>query len=134
MTLHRKTHTFEEVLKHNKTEDCWVIISGKVYDLTSFIEEHPGGAEVLLAATGKDGTSDYDAAGHSDYAIEMMEKYYIGKIDTTNVPLTRIYTPPEQDQHSAYMTSEYVIKFLQFLFPLLILGLVFAVRYYTKKE
>ncbi|OIV98038.1 hypothetical protein TanjilG_12269 [Lupinus angustifolius] len=105
-----------------------------VYDLTSFIEDHPGGAEVLLAATGKDGTSDYEAAGHSDYAIEMMKKYYIGKIDTTNVPQTRIYTPPEQDQYSAYMSTEFMIKFLQYLFPILILGLAFGVRYYTKKE
>ncbi|XP_019414922.1 PREDICTED: cytochrome b5-like [Lupinus angustifolius] len=134
MALHQKVYTFEDVSKHNKTQDCWVIISGKVYDLTSFIEDHPGGAEVLLAATGKDGTSDYEAAGHSDYAIEMMKKYYIGKIDTTNVPQTRIYTPPEQDQYSAYMSTEFMIKFLQYLFPILILGLAFGVRYYTKKE
>ncbi|CAL0305406.1 unnamed protein product [Lupinus luteus] len=134
MALHKNVYTFEEVSKHNKTEDCWVIISGKVYDLTSFIEDHPGGAEVILAATGKDGTSDYDAAGHSDYAIEMMEKYFIGKIDTTNVPQTRKYTPPEQDQYSASMSTEFVIKFLQYLFPILMLGLAFAVRYYTRKE
>ena len=32
----------EEVLKHNKREDCWVIIHGKAYDVTDFLPEHPG--------------------------------------------------------------------------------------------
>lgn len=47
-----KIFEFDQVLKHDKTEDCWLIIHGKVYDVTPFMEDHPGGSEVLLAATG----------------------------------------------------------------------------------
>ena len=79
-----KVHLFEEVAKHNKTKDCWLIIAGKVYDVTPFMDDHPGGDEVLLSATGKDATNDFEDVGHSDSAREMMEKYYIGEIDTSN--------------------------------------------------
>ncbi|MFS7929800.1 putative cytochrome b5-like heme/steroid binding domain, cytochrome b5, heme-binding protein [Helianthus anomalus] len=51
MAPEQKTFVFGDVSKHNKTDDCWVIISGKVYNVTQFMEEHPGGSEVILAAT-----------------------------------------------------------------------------------
>jgi cytochrome b involved in lipid metabolism len=51
-----KTFTVEEVEKHNNKENCWTIINSKVYDLTSFISQHPGRDEILRAC-GKDGTS-----------------------------------------------------------------------------
>jgi L-lactate dehydrogenase (cytochrome) len=42
-----------EVEKHNSRKSCWVIISGEVYDVTDFIDEHPGGAGVVLRYAGK---------------------------------------------------------------------------------
>ncbi|KAG6579306.1 Cytochrome b5 isoform E [Cucurbita argyrosperma subsp. argyrosperma] len=129
-----KVHLFEEVAKHNKTKDCWLVISGKVYDVTPFMEDHPGGDEVLLAATGKDATNDFEDVGHSDSAREMMDKYYIGEIDPSTVPLRKIYIPSQQTQYNPDKTAEFVIKILQILVPIFILGLAFAVRHYTKNE
>nr|AEC11004.1 cytochrome b5 [Camellia sinensis] len=129
-----KIHTFEEVAKHNKTKDCWLILSGKVYDVTPFMDDHPGGDEVLLSSTGKDATNDFEDVGHSDSAREMMEKYYIGGIDSSTVPLKRSYIPPQQSHYKPDKTPEFVIKIFQFLVPLLILGLAFGVRYYTKEK
>ena len=46
-----------EVAQHNKSDDCWMVVNGKVYDLTSFAPKHPGGAQcerityVLLRCT-----------------------------------------------------------------------------------
>ena len=43
---------FEEVETHNKKDDCWMVIHGKVYDVTKFLPEHPGGEEVMLETRG----------------------------------------------------------------------------------
>ncbi|KAL6972153.1 Cytochrome b5 isoform E [Sarracenia purpurea var. burkii] len=131
-----KILTFKDVAKHDKHNDCWIIISGKVYDVTPFTDDHPGGVEVLLSATGKDGTNDFEEVGHSESARELMGKYYIGEIDASTVPLnhTHIPLPPKQHPHNPSKTPEFVIKILQFLVPLLILGLAFTVRHYTKEK
>ncbi|MBA0649399.1 hypothetical protein Goklo_016968 [Gossypium klotzschianum] len=61
--LDPKVHTFNP----NKTKDCWLIIFGKVCDVTPFMDiDHPEGGEVLLSATGKDVTNDFEDVGHSD--------------------------------------------------------------------
>jgi cytochrome b involved in lipid metabolism len=51
-----KTYKMEEVAKHNSKESCWSVIRGKVYDLTNWIDKHPGGADKILRICGKDGT------------------------------------------------------------------------------
>ncbi|CAA6663331.1 unnamed protein product [Spirodela intermedia] len=144
-----KVHTFEEVSKHNETKDCWLIIDGKVYDVTPFMDDHPGGTSsysIIDAlslslslsfcdlVTGKDATNDFEDVGHSDAAREQMEKFYIGEIDASSVPAKRAYIPPQQAPYNHDKTADFVIKILQFLVPLLILALAFVVRHYTKVE
>ena len=51
-----KTYTMEEVARHNSKESCWTAIRGEVYDLTNWIDKHPGGADKILKICGKDGT------------------------------------------------------------------------------
>ncbi|KAH8887605.1 glycolate oxidase [Thozetella sp. PMI_491] len=48
-----------EVAKHGKQDSCWVVIHGKVWDVTSFLGEHPGGAAVILKGAGRDATEAY---------------------------------------------------------------------------
>lgn len=76
-----KQLTLEDCKAHNKEEDCWLVISGKVYDVTEFLDEHPGGFDIVLAATGKDATEDFEEIGHSNAAREMLDKYYVGEFD-----------------------------------------------------
>jgi sulfite oxidase len=46
-------YTYEEVKKHNKEGDVWVIHKDNVYDVSKFIENHPGGKDKIMLAAGK---------------------------------------------------------------------------------
>ncbi|RCV29232.1 hypothetical protein SETIT_5G467800v2 [Setaria italica] len=129
-----KVFTLEEVAKHNTKDDCWLIIGGKVYNVTKFLEDHPGGDDVLLSSTAKDATDDFEDVGHSTTARAMMDEYLVGEIDATTIPTKVKYMPPKQPHYNQDKTPEFIIKILQFLVPLAILGLAVAVRIYTKSE
>lgn len=75
-----KYFTLEEVRVHNMSDETWLIIHDKVYDITSFLEEHPGGEEVLMEAAGGDATESFEDVGHSIDAREMLQQYYIGEL------------------------------------------------------
>ncbi|GMJ13430.1 ARABIDOPSIS CYTOCHROME B5 ISOFORM A, cytochrome B5 isoform A [Hibiscus trionum] len=96
-----KLYSMEEASQHNTEHDCWVVIDGKVYDLTSYLDEHPGGDDVLLAAAGKDATDEFDDAGHSRSAKELMKNFCIGELDTS-AP-----TIPELENSSKKETNNY---------------------------
>ncbi|PIL33511.1 hypothetical protein GSI_04134 [Ganoderma sinense ZZ0214-1] len=50
----------KEVATHNTRESCWIIVHGKVYDVTDFLDDHPGGSRIILKYAGKDATAEYD--------------------------------------------------------------------------
>lgn len=82
---------------------------------------------------GKDATDDFEDVGHSTTAKAMLDEYYVGDIDSATVPAkTTFIAPPAQAVATQDKSSDFVIKILQFLVPLLILGLALAVRSYTK--
>ena len=71
--------TRQEVAKHDKEDDCWIIINGKVYDITEWQLDHPGG-DKILQKIGRDSTELFLAVEHSNDAYEMMKKYYIADL------------------------------------------------------
>ncbi|XP_011871800.1 PREDICTED: cytochrome b5 isoform X2 [Vollenhovia emeryi] len=76
-----KLFTREEVTKHVDTsKDVWIIIHNDVYNVTPFLNEHPGGEEVLLEQAGRDATEPFEDIGHSTDARQMMTKYKIGEL------------------------------------------------------
>ncbi|KAM8895355.1 cytochrome b5 type B isoform 2-T2 [Spinachia spinachia] len=77
-----KYYTLEEIRAHSVSSDSWLIIHDKVYDVTSFLEEHPGGEEVLLEQAGSDATESFEDVGHSTDAREMLQQYYVGELHT----------------------------------------------------
>ena len=47
-----KIYELADLKGHSKEEDCWLVIDGEVYDVTTFLDEHPGGFDIILASTG----------------------------------------------------------------------------------
>ena len=47
-----RTITLKECQEHVREDDCWLVINGKVLDVTEFMDEHPGGLDILLQSTG----------------------------------------------------------------------------------
>lgn len=57
-----------------------VTLHGGTFDLTSFLDEHPGGPALLLAAAGADATAAYDAVGHSEYANRLLKRHALAEL------------------------------------------------------
>ncbi|XP_050277553.1 cytochrome b5 [Quercus robur] len=104
-----KLYSMQEASEHNTKDDCWVVIDGKVYDVTTYLDEHPGGDDVVLAATGKDATEEFEDAGHSKSAKELMETFCIGELDTTFIPQLEISSKKQTDYAQKLMdlTKQY---------------------------
>lgn len=75
-----KTFTAEEVAQHATRDDLWIIYNNKVYDVTQYLDEHPGGEEVILDCAGGDSTEPFDDIGHSDDAHEILASLCIGEL------------------------------------------------------
>lgn len=79
-----KEFTLEDVAPHNTAEDCWMVIREqgirKVYNVTSFLDDHPGGPEIMVDVAGQDATDEFEDIGHSNDARSQLKKYEIGKI------------------------------------------------------
>lgn len=68
----RGKYTWQEVAKHNTAESAWVIVEGKVYDVTHFLDKHPGGKEMLLLSAGRECTALFTSY---HWATEKPRKY-----------------------------------------------------------
>eukprot|EP01018_Ginkgo_biloba_P011565 Gb_09503 [translate_table: standard] len=73
----QRAYTKSEVAKHNKRTDCWIIIKDKVYDVTPYIEEHPGG-DAILAHAGDDSTKGFYGPQHASRVFDMVDEFYVG--------------------------------------------------------
>ena len=73
------TYTLAEVAVHNTQADCWTLVFDKVYNITTYIRNHPGGASSISKICGRDGTSIFDNkhGGSSSQAL-ILSTYKIG--------------------------------------------------------
>ncbi|KAH6605684.1 hypothetical protein Trco_004837 [Trichoderma cornu-damae] len=75
-----KEFSYQDVAEHNTKKDLFVVIHDKVYDCTKFVDEHPGGEEVMLDVAGQDATEAFEDVGHSDEARETLAQLIVGDL------------------------------------------------------
>lgn len=63
------TYSMEKVAEHKDASSCWTTMDGNVYDLTTWITQHPGGKDAILMICGKDGS----AAFHEQHGMNKQE-------------------------------------------------------------
>lgn len=73
--------TLAEISTHNSATSCYTSISGTVYDLTMWVNMHPGGKGAILSICGIDGTDRFmnKHKGGEKY-MNILERYKIGKL------------------------------------------------------
>eukprot|EP00158_Paraphelidium_tribonemae_P000537 Partr_v1_DN22734_c0_g1_i1_m37752 putative Cytochrome b5 len=86
--------TTAELEQHNTREKgIWFSIHGEVYNVTEFLDEHPGGEEVLLEQAGMDATEGFEDVGHSESARSELKQYLIGSMaKSTTAPTVKSAT------------------------------------------
>jgi len=94
-------YSLEEVGNHKTSSSTWLVIHDKVYDVTKFLQDHPGGEEVLLDNAGKEATNEFEDVGHSTEAVALLETYYIGDLrDEDKKPKAKQTTAKPATTHS----------------------------------
>jgi len=127
--MSQKIVTVDE-LRANKSKDSFfILLHNKVYNVTKFMDEHPGGDEVILNEGGQDATEAFEDVGHSDEARALLPDMFIGdfekgsevklKSGAAAAQAARVSGAVEQGSNVMYFV------------PLGLLGAYFAWRYYT---
>ena len=102
----------------------------QVYNVTEYLDEHPGGGEVMLSVAGKDATNDFEDVGHSTHARSMLDKYIVGAFSggESSRPARKVISSDASSSAGAGL-----LRLLQFLLPLVAIGLA-VLAYSLKKE
>ncbi len=75
-------YTMQQVATNNKASSCWTVINGSVYNLTLFINTHPGGPEVITLLCGIDGTAIFSAQhGDDTNPAKLLTTFRLGPIN-----------------------------------------------------
>ncbi|THH16924.1 hypothetical protein EW146_g3791 [Bondarzewia mesenterica] len=121
-----KVITYDELKQHTTKASMWLLIAGKVYDVTKFLDEHPGGDEVVLSESGKDGTEAFEDVGHSDEARALLPGMFIGNFEKSSLPTLKPNGSAAAVNNAVQQSSN-----LAYFVPLAGLVAYFAYRFYS---
>jgi tetratricopeptide (TPR) repeat protein len=98
--------TLDEVKKHNSADDCWSIIDGNVYDLTNWVNSHPGGSSRITSICGKDGSSNFlGQHSNSNSAKSQLNRFELGKLVVAATTATPTPTTQATKQLSVFLSE-----------------------------
>ncbi|KAI9483286.1 MAG: hypothetical protein EXX96DRAFT_557575 [Benjaminiella poitrasii] len=106
LSVTMKELTVKEVSNHTTSDSCWIIYQNMVYDVTEFIEDHPGGDDLILEYAGRDVTEvmkDVLEHDHSEAAYEILSEYCIGTLKEERSIPNEYNSPPTLTLHERRM-------------------------------
>ncbi|KAI0773421.1 cytochrome b5 [Irpex lacteus] len=126
-----KVITFDELKANSKKDKIYILLHGKVYDVTKFLDEHPGGDEVILAEAAKDATEAFEDVGHSDEARALLKDLYVGEFEKDGELKIKSSTKSSYSSSPAVNNAVQQGSNLMYFVPLGLLGAYFAWRFYA---
>lgn len=91
-------HTVSEIATHNTASNCWLIINNNVYDVSTYLVQHPGGISVVTPYCGKEATQAFNTQGgrgsHSNTAKNLLTTFQVGTL-SVSVSTTPSPTPTQ---------------------------------------
>ncbi len=82
-----KEYSMEEVAKHNKKDDLWIVVKGVVLDVTNWLDEHPGGPQALFSHMGKDASDEFEMLHDDEVIPKYAANIVIGRVQGQEVTL-----------------------------------------------
>jgi len=110
-----KEYTTKEVAAHDSQDDCWMVIGNetnggvKVYDVTSYLDDHPGGGEVLLDVGGKNADEFFEDIGHSRDARNELAKHQVGILKMSAEEIEEMKLKAEKEANATGGASNLLI-------------------------
>lgn len=126
MSDNERVIKMEEVEQHKTDASLWFVIHGDVYDVTAFLEDHPGGDDVLKDKAGQDATQAYEDIGHSPEAHSQLAQYKVGRLD--GVP--KKAAPKKVASATNGAAAEETPMFKRLLVPIVLVALAYGINYY----
>lgn len=83
-----KDLTWDEVRRHNSEKSCYIAVDGKVYDVTSFLKNHPGGSKIVVNHAGADASRIFHHFHSTKVLREVAAPYQIGRVTGSAPPDT----------------------------------------------
>ncbi|GAA5852471.1 hypothetical protein JCM5353_005511 [Sporobolomyces roseus] len=125
-----KVYTWDELRSEEakSKEGILMLLHGKVYAIGKFLDEHPGGDEVLFGEAGRDATEAFEDVGHSDEARAILDKYLVGDGPEGTAPAVT-----KTARQAAGTSSNSSSGGFSYLLPLAGIVAYFAYRFYEQK-
>mmetsp|Transcript_67657 Transcript_67657/g.126639 ORF Transcript_67657/g.126639 Transcript_67657/m.126639 type:complete len:136 (-) Transcript_67657:223-630(-) len=131
-----KNYSMTEVTKHvsdaEGKEDVWLVIGNtknggpKVYDISKYLDDHPGGKEVMMDLAGKNADEMFEDIGHSNEARKIMKTMEIGELKLSEEEKAALEAAATKRAESASGGMG--------MMPFVIIILAFVAYMYTQKK
>lgn len=79
-TVPETEYSLEEIAKHNKKDDLWVVVKGVVMDLTNWLDEHPGGPQAIMNFMGRDASEEFEMLHDDEVIPKYAPEQVIGRV------------------------------------------------------